>query len=595
MSHTLISYLEQHLKFAPGQGAERKAHCPRPELHTNGDRSPSLTVNVEEGLLPCFVCGLQGNVHQVAKELGWPALSSNGQGRRDGVPDRFKNQPIQAWYTYTNEYGQPTYKVARTSAKEFPVWAPVIGDGGWGLKGKGVRMVPYHLHKLLKAEFVFVVEGEKDVKTVEGMGLAATTFPGGAGSWRPDYSQWFKEKEVVVLPDNDKPGREHAKVVGAGLFAHAKSVHILNLPGLPEKGDVTDWAKGKDPLEAGEELCKLADAAPRFRPPSKTVLLSEVQTESVSFLWHPYLLRRKVNLLEGDPGLGKSYLTLAIAAALSLGKALPGSSETFTPQKTLILSTEDGAGDTIKPRLEGMGANLDLISAWTPASEEERKNWKPLTLDDAGLEELDREMCTLSPTLVVLDPLFAFVGERRDINAANHMWAVMARLSILAEKHNSAIVAIRHLTKGSRGKSIYRGIGSIDLTAAARSVLLVGADPDSQEHGATKSVLFHIKHNLSGRGQALGFEIREGVFYWTGDSLVTPEEVLSPESSPDEASSMHEAVEFVNEMLRDGPVDSQELERHRKQLNISLSTYKRARKKLGVKAARKGEKWICSM
>ena len=125
--------------------------------------------------------------------------------------------------------------------------------------------------------------------------------------------------------------------------------------------------------------------------------------------------------------------------------------------------------------------------------------------------------------------------------------------------------------------------------------LVVGADPDSQEQGVAKSVLFHIKHNLSGRGQALGFEIREGSFYWTGASQVTPEEVLSPESSPDEASSLHEAVEFLKEMLKDGPVDSQELERHRKQLNISISTLKRARKKLGVKATRKGEKWICSM
>ena len=80
MSHTITSYLEQHLKFAPGQkGSERKAHCPRPELHTNGDRNPSLTVNVDEGLLKCFVCGLQGNIHQVAKELGWPALSSDSQ------------------------------------------------------------------------------------------------------------------------------------------------------------------------------------------------------------------------------------------------------------------------------------------------------------------------------------------------------------------------------------------------------------------------------------------------------------------------------------------------------------------------------------
>jgi len=263
----------------------------------------------------------------------------------------------------------------------------------------------------------------------------------------------------------------------------------------------------------------------------------------------------------------------------------------------LLIDLEDISKDVVNGSGEDLRnlVNLDLISAWAPASEEELKNWKPLTLDDEGFEELDREMCNLSPGLVILDPLFAFVGEKRDINAANHTRAIMSRLAILAEKHNSAIVGIRHLTKGSRGKSIYRGIGSIDLTAAARSVLLVGADPNNQEPDVTKSVLLHIKHNLSGQGQALDFEIREGLFYWTGNSQITAGEVLAPESSPDEASSIDEAVEFLKEMLSDGPVDSQVMERHRKQLNISISTLKRARKTLGVKATRKGEKLTCSM
>ncbi|MDA2928503.1 AAA family ATPase [Acidobacteria bacterium AH-259-O06] len=596
-SHEIITFLERHIKFARDQtGAERKAHCPRPELHANGDRTPSLSVNVDKGLLKCFVCGLEGHVSQVAKKLGWPALSSDNHQRRNGLPETFKNQRIVAWYTYTNEHGRPIFKVARTSAKEFPVWAPVIGDGSWGLKGKGVRMVPYHLHKLVKAEFVSVVEGEKDVQTVESMGLAASTFPGGApGNWRPEYSKWFKGKEIVIIPDNDKPGREHADVIGTGLFAHAKSVRILNLPGLAEKGDVSDWAKGKDPVEAGEELCKLADGAPRFRPPSKTIFLSEVKTEPVLFLWHPYLLRRKVNLIEGDPGLGKSYLSLALAAPLSLGKALPGSAEQFAPQRTLILSAEDGVADTIKPRLESMGADLELISAWAAASEKERQYWKPLTLDDGGFEELDREMCKLSPALVILDPLFAFIGEKRDINAANHTRAVMARLANLAEKHDSCIVCIRHLTKGNRGKSIYRGIGSIDLTAAARSVLLIGKNPGIPEPFVTKSVLLHIKHNLTGQGQTLGFEIREGLFYWTGQSEATAGEILAPEPSPEELSAIEEALRFLKEALADGPVKSTSLDSQRRSLGISERTLLRAKKQLGVKAFRREDGWYCSL
>ena len=170
----------------------------------------------------------------------------------------------------------------------------------------------------------------------------------------------------------------------------------------------------------------------------------------------------------------------------------------------------------------------------------------------------------------------------------------MARLSRLAESNNCAILAIRHLTKGGRGKSIYRGIGSIDLTAAARSVLLIGADPN-KEPGVTKSVVLHIKHNLTGQGQALGFEIREGAFYWTGKSDATAGEILAPEPSPEEVSSMEEALAFLQEALDDGAVKSAVLDGQRRVLGISERTFRRAKKQLGVKSIKKGNEWYCSL
>ena len=170
----------------------------------------------------------------------------------------------------------------------------------------------------------------------------------------------------------------------------------------------------------------------------------------------------------------------------------------------------------------------------------------------------------------------------------------MARLSRLAEDNDCAILAIRHLTKGGRGKSIYRGVGSIDLTAAARSVLLVGADPNNQP-GVTKSVLLHIKHNLTEKGQTLGFEIREGSFFWTGKSDATAGEVLAPEPSPEEVSSVEEAVMFLQEVLGDGPIKSAIIDGQRRSLGISERTLKRAKKQLGVKAVRKGDGWFCSL
>jgi len=172
---------------------------------------------------------------------------------------------------------------------------------------------------------------------------------------------------------------------------------------------------------------------------------------------------------------------------------------------------------------------------------------------------------------------------------------VMARLARLAEDNDCAIIAIRHLTKGGRGKSIYRGIGSIDLTAAARSVLLVGTDPNTPEPDVTKSVILHIKHNLTRQGQALGFEIKEGVFYWTGKSDATAGEVLAPEPSPEEVSSVEEAVMFLQEALSDGPIKSAVIDGQRRALGISERTLKRAKQQLGVKAVRRGEGWYCSL
>jgi hypothetical protein len=302
--------------------------------------------------------------------------------------------------------------------------------------------------------------------------------------------------------------------------------------------------------------------------------LADIKPEEVDFLWHPYIPKGKLTLIEGDPGVGKSWLTCALATATAAGSGPLGWKED-TRGKVLMLSVEDGLADTIRPRLDSMGADVTHIEALEG----------PLVFNDAGLLRLEAEIIEVKPTLVIIDPLVAYLGAGVDLHKANETRAVMARLSIIAEKYNCAIIAVRHITKGGRDKAIYRGIGSIDFTAACRSVLLVGNDPDDPKRRA----MVQIKCNLAPMGGAVGYEIREGQFFWTGESSLTAERILASAIDEGRGSSRKSAEEFLREILADGPVPSKEIEKEAKGAGISQSTLTRAKEALGIRARKEGQ------
>src|SRR5262249_46206155 len=178
---------------------------------------------------------------------------------------------------------------------------------------------------------------------------------------------------------------------------------------------------------------------------------------------------------------GKSWLMCAIATAIASGSGLPGMAQT-EPRNVLMLSAEDGLGDTIRPRLDGMKADVSRIAALNEA----------IVFDDAGLLKVKAAIInSRQPALVIIDPLVAYLGAGVDLHRANETRVVMAALARIAEEYACAILAIRHLRKGSADRAIYRGIGSIDFVAAARSMLFVGEDPDKPNHRA----LVHCKSN----------------------------------------------------------------------------------------------------
>lgn len=246
-------------------------HCP-----THDDARPSLHVKVEGGkvLLFCFTGSCpQETVIAALRERGlWPGSRQDGQR-----PD----SNIVATYVYDDERGAPLLEVCRTAKKTFPQRRP--GAEEWGIKG--ARRVLYRLPELLAAdpaEIVFISEGEKDADRLAELGVMATTNPGGAGKWRADYNESLRGRRVVILPDNDDAGRQHAEEVAASLHGAAREVKVLELPGLPEKGDVSDWL---DAFGTAEELLELAEAVPEAQAASTApIKATEIAEDGAALL-----------------------------------------------------------------------------------------------------------------------------------------------------------------------------------------------------------------------------------------------------------------------------------------------------------------------
>ena len=303
---------------------------------------------------------------------------------------------------------------------------------------------------------------------------------------------------------------------------------------------------------------------------------SDVEIEDVVWRWPGRLPVGKFVILEGDPAVGKSWLTLAIASAVSTGASLPGDSKaSYTKRRSLIFSAEDGKADTLVPRLDGMSANRKRVFfADSVGGDKHHLNLR----DDIGA--IEASIVENKIALVIIDPLNAYL-EGTDGNKDISVRTALAPLAELAEKHAVMIMGVRHLRKGTADRGIYRGAGSMAFGAAARVVLTAGFDPDDPK----KRILAVLKNNLAELPESLSYEIVEGQFHWLGASAVTAEQLSGPVDR-NAGSSLKEAQEFLTEYLADGPTDSAELLKDAKANDISDATLKRAKKALGVKPSR---------
>ncbi len=558
------------LPGARQSGKKATAPCP-----LTGHTTPADHVSVEDAgdkaIITCH--GGRHTYSDFCQVWGFDSLtySPNGNGHE---------AKIIAEYDYTDTDGKLLYQVVRYEPKDFKQRRP-NGSGGWVWSLKGITPVLYRLSEVISAlkegRTVYITEGEKDADNLVKLGLSATTNSGGAEKWRPEYSEALRDASVVILPDRDDPGQRHAAKVAAFLQGRVKSIKIVELSDKDSHHvkDVSDW------LAAGgtrAELETLVSTALEYKPKESSdislVCMADVVAEKVAWLWYPYIPLGKVTLLEGDPGLGKSWLTLAIATAISLGKGLPGT-EATQPAKVVLASAEDGLGDTIKPRLDAMGANVRNVHAIKGA----------LDFGNGGLAILEVYIEQVRPALVIVDPLVAYIGAGVDMHRANETRTVMAKLADIAEKRGCAILALRHLTKGGTLKPIYRGVGSIDFAAACRSILMAGCDPENEQ----KRGIVQIKSNLAPMGRAVGYELRDDNFYWTGVSDLTAAKIMAPEDSGEGKSVRDEASDFLRDELADGPVEGKQVYSDARDMGISERTLNRAKSELEIVTKRQGE------
>ena len=303
--------------------------------------------------------------------------------------------------------------------------------------------------------------------------------------------------------------------------------------------------------------------------------------QHVQWLWGHYIPFGKLTIIQGDPGEGKTTLALRLAAACSTGIPLPGM-ESMEPFNVIYQSAEDGMGDTIKPRLMEAGADLERVLSIV----EEKKQ---LSLLDERIERAIREH---NARLMILDPIQGYIGSRVDINRANEIRGVLKSVSSAAERTGCAIVLIGHLNKASGTSSAYRGLGSIDFRAAARSVLLIGR----LKNDPTVRVIVHDKSSLAPEGKSLAFGLgdEEGFRWLDGYDGITSEELLCGFTAETKTAA---AEELIRSMLADGQeIMAEDVFRAAEGKGISRRTVNEAKKAFPNIITRKnGKYWFWSL
>lgn len=309
------------------------------------------------------------------------------------------------------------------------------------------------------------------------------------------------------------------------------------------------------------------------------ITFSDVKPKNAKFLWEPYIPCGMLTIIEGDPGQGKSQIALSIAAAISKGGIILDNR--FDSGTVFGLFPEDDLQITVANRLSKLDANLENIKTTTI----------DLLFNDEGKRKFKLLIREIKPTLVIIDPIVASLDSSTDMNKAIDVRQVMQYLKNIASEFKCAILIVRHLRKSAGEKAIYRGYGSIDFTAAARSVLMVDTLPQDKNI----KLFDHIKCNIAAHGKAIKFSLGPHGVIWEEYSDQRIDDFEKYVNDKAKVSKNEEATEFLEEILKESDIPSEEVTTLAKERGIALKTLERARKTLQVKTKKnKKGKWVLS-
>ena len=578
--------LSQELTHGSARG-QWYAHCP-----FHNDTHASWRLDPAKSVWYCDVCREGGDLFDLTKRLHGTTF----KGAVTDLAELFAlnghaNAPKLLVRTLRYEVRDLEGKLRAThvrreydnGSKEMP-WDP--------LGTKPAELPLYGINRSFDfsaGDEIIVVEGEKCADSLWERGfLSAATF-GTSAIPSDDALKALLRFKVYLWPDNDDIGRVHMRAIATSLLRLGhRDVWWMEWKGAPAKGDAADF---------DGDLQELFDAAVLYEPPqekrTRGEFVKDVERKVVEWLWPNYIPLGKLSDLQGDPGSGKSALTAALAAVVSTGGKWP-TGQSCQAGGVIMVSGEDDLPDTIRPRLEALGANIGRIITFT--------------LRDEVLFELPRDIPLLENTikeikarLVIFDPLDQFVSEELDTNKNQSIRKLLAVLAKLAGEMMISIVVVRHLNKDSNTKNpMYRGGGSIGLNAASRQVFIIGPSPDDID----VKVLAHVKGNCAPPPPSLGFRLESTQLHnpeqeivtvkWIGEVPFQGWELLQDPQQRAKAvakgEKLTQTVEALRNILADGAEhEADPIEQQLKaELRVSHATIFEAKKQLGVKSSRKG-------
>ena len=375
-------------------------------------------------------------------------------------------------------------------------------------------------------------------------------------SERPDMER------VFLCLDADKAGEDACKRL-AGLLPDTVSVTRIQ----PCMKDWNDVLVHRAEIPNRNYFKSIVLKEPSKPETVKIIRMSDVELTPVDWLWKPYLPFGKLSVLQGNPGEGKTYFAMHLAAACTNGKLLPNM-ERMEPFNVIYQTAEDGLGDTVKPRLIEAGADLDRVLVIDDSEVQ-------LTLSD---ERIEKAIIENNARLVIIDPIQAYLGADVDMNRANEVRPIFMRLGQVAQRTGCAILLIGHLNKAAGMQSLQRGLGSIDIAAAVRSVMFIG----KLKHDPTMRILTHEKSSLAPPGVSLAFSLGdEGGFRWVGEYDITADEMLSG-IEPQRETKTQQAKDLICTLLAGGKqVLSEDIDKAALERGIPGRTVRDAKRELG--------------